>query len=128
MTTLRALAGALMVLATFAVAVAKLPAPPPMTDAQKVAAEEKKAKDAAAAETRQAATGAGGRSGRLALPCRAEGEGQHHHASDGTRRRSSDGDPCRGAGQGGRNARQGAGSDSAGQKIRRSIATARAAT
>jgi hypothetical protein len=50
MTTLRALAGALMVLAAFGVAMAKLPAPPPLTDAQKVAAEEKKAKDATAAE------------------------------------------------------------------------------
>ena len=50
MTTLRALAGAAMVLAAFGVAMAKLPAPPPMTDAQKVAAEEKKAKDAASAE------------------------------------------------------------------------------
>ena len=50
MTTLRALAGATLVLAAFGVAMAKLPAPPPMTDAQKVAAEEKKAKDAAAAE------------------------------------------------------------------------------
>ena len=50
MTTLRALAGAVMVLATFAVAMAKLPASPPLTDAQKVAAEEKKAKDAATAE------------------------------------------------------------------------------
>ena len=50
MTTLRALAGAFMVLAAFGVAMAKLPAPPPLTDAQKVAAEEKKAKDAAAAD------------------------------------------------------------------------------
>jgi hypothetical protein len=50
MTTLRALAGAFMVLAAFGVAMAKLPAPPPLTDAQKVAAEEKKAKDATAAE------------------------------------------------------------------------------
>jgi len=50
MTTLRALAGAAMVLAAFGVAMAKLPAPPPLTDAQKVAAEEKKAKDATAAE------------------------------------------------------------------------------
>jgi hypothetical protein len=49
MTTLRALAGAAMVLASFGIAMAKLPAPPPMTDAQKVAAEEKKAKDAATA-------------------------------------------------------------------------------
>jgi len=50
MTTLRALAGATLVLAVFGVALAKLPAPPPMTDAQKAAAEEKKAKDATAAE------------------------------------------------------------------------------
>jgi hypothetical protein len=49
MTTLRALAGATLVLAAFSMAMAKLPAPPPLTDAQKVAAEEKKAKDAAAA-------------------------------------------------------------------------------
>ena len=50
MKTLRALAGALLVLVAFGIATAKLPAPPPMTDAQKVAAEEKKAKDAAAAD------------------------------------------------------------------------------
>ena len=50
MTTLRAIAGALLVVGAFGVAVAKLPPPPPMTDAQKAAAEEKKAKDAAAAE------------------------------------------------------------------------------
>src|SRR5438105_9580891 len=50
MKTLRALAGALLVLAMFGMAIAKLPAPPPMTDAQKAAAEEKKAKDAAAAD------------------------------------------------------------------------------
>jgi hypothetical protein len=50
MTTLRALAGALLVVGAFGIAVAKLPAPPPMTDAQKTAAEEKKAKDAAAAD------------------------------------------------------------------------------
>ena len=50
MTTLRALASALLVLCAFGIAMAKLPAPPPMTDAQKAAAEEKKAKDAAAAE------------------------------------------------------------------------------
>jgi hypothetical protein len=50
MTTLRALAGATLVLALFGMAMAKLPAPPPMTDAQKAVAEEKKAKDAAAAE------------------------------------------------------------------------------
>ena len=50
MTTIRGLTGALLVLACFGVAVAKLPPAPPMTDAQKAAAEEKKAKDAAAAE------------------------------------------------------------------------------
>ena len=50
MTTLRALAGALLVVGAFGIAVAKLPAPPPMTDAQKTAAEEKKAKDATAAD------------------------------------------------------------------------------
>ena len=50
MTTLRALVGATLVLAAFGMALAKLPAPPPLTDAQKVAAEEKKGKDAAAAD------------------------------------------------------------------------------
>jgi len=50
MTTSRPLAGAVLVLATVGVAMAKLPAAPPLTDAQKVAAEEKKVKDAAAAE------------------------------------------------------------------------------
>src|SRR5947207_5008360 len=50
MTTLRALAGALLVVGAFGIAVEKLPAPPPMTDAQKTAAEEKKTKDAAAAD------------------------------------------------------------------------------
>ena len=50
MTTLRALAGALLVVGAFGIAVAKLPPPPPMTDAQKAAAEEKKAKDAGAAD------------------------------------------------------------------------------
>jgi hypothetical protein len=50
MTTLRALIAAGIVVATFGIALAKLPAPPPMTDAQKAAAEEKKAKDAAGAE------------------------------------------------------------------------------
>ena len=54
MTTLRALLAAGMVVATFGVAVAKLPPPPPMTDEQKAAAEEKKAKDAAAAEVAKA--------------------------------------------------------------------------
>jgi len=50
MTTLRALLAAGMVVATFGLAVAKLPAPPPMDDKAKAAAEDKKAKDAAAAE------------------------------------------------------------------------------
>src|SRR4029450_12569166 len=50
MTEIRGLAAAVLVLACFGVAVAKLPPPLPMTDAQKQAAEEKKAKDAAAAE------------------------------------------------------------------------------
>jgi hypothetical protein len=50
MTTLRALIAAGLVVGTFGVAVAKLPPAPPLTDAQKVAAEEKKAKDAAAAD------------------------------------------------------------------------------
>lgn len=48
--TIRGLAGAVLVLSAFGVAVAKLPPAPPPTDAQKAAAEEKKAKDAAAAE------------------------------------------------------------------------------
>jgi hypothetical protein len=51
MTTFRALFAALMVVATFGLAVAKLPPPPLMDDAAKAAAEEKKGKDAAAAET-----------------------------------------------------------------------------
>ena len=50
MKTLRALVAAGIVVTTFGVAVAKLPAPPPPTEEQKKAAEEKKAKDAAAAE------------------------------------------------------------------------------
>jgi hypothetical protein len=50
MTTLRALLIAGLVVATFGAAVAKLPPPAPLTDAQKAAAEEKKAKDAATAE------------------------------------------------------------------------------
>ena len=49
-TTLRALIAAGLVIATFSLAVGKLPAPPPMDDKAKAAAEEKKAKDAAAAE------------------------------------------------------------------------------
>lgn len=55
MTTLRALVAALIVIATFGVALAKLPPPAPLTDAQKAAGEEKKAKDAAAAEAEKAA-------------------------------------------------------------------------
>jgi hypothetical protein len=51
MTTFRALFAALMVVASFGLAIAKLPPPPPMDDAAKAAAEEKKAKDAVAAET-----------------------------------------------------------------------------
>ena len=54
MTTIRGLIGAALVLACFGVAVAKLPPAPPLTDAQKVAAEEKKAKDAVAAEAAKA--------------------------------------------------------------------------
>ncbi|MEO8485943.1 MAG: formate dehydrogenase [Betaproteobacteria bacterium] len=50
MTTIRGLLGAMMVLAFFGVAMAKLPPAPPLTDPQKVAAAEKKAKDAVAAE------------------------------------------------------------------------------
>jgi hypothetical protein len=50
MTTLRALIAAGLVIATFSLAVGKLPPPPPMDDKAKAAAEEKKAKDAAAAE------------------------------------------------------------------------------
>ena len=47
MTTLRATIGAALVLAAFGAAMAKLPPPPPMTDAQKA---EKAAKDKAAAD------------------------------------------------------------------------------
>ena len=46
MTTFRALLASLMVVATFGLAIAKLPPPPPMDDAAKAAAEEKKGKDA----------------------------------------------------------------------------------
>ena len=49
MTSFRALGMVALTLATVNVAVAKLPAPGPLTDAQKVAAEEKQAKAAAAA-------------------------------------------------------------------------------
>ena len=54
MTTLRALLAAGLVVTSFGIAVAKLPAPPPMDDKAKAAAEEKKAKDAAAAEAAKA--------------------------------------------------------------------------
>jgi hypothetical protein len=50
MTTFRALFAALMVVASFGLAMAKLPPPPPMNDAAKATAEEKKVKEAAAAE------------------------------------------------------------------------------
>jgi hypothetical protein len=50
MTTFRALFAALMVVASFGLALAKLPPPPPMDDAAKATAEAKKAKDAADAE------------------------------------------------------------------------------
>jgi hypothetical protein len=50
MKTIRAIVGAVLVAVTFGLAVAKLPPAPPMTDAQKAAAEEAKAKAAAAAE------------------------------------------------------------------------------
>jgi hypothetical protein len=55
MKTLRALVAAGLVVATFGVAIAKLPPPAPPTEEQKKAAEEKKAKDAAAAEAAKAA-------------------------------------------------------------------------
>jgi len=55
MTTLRVLLAAGMVVATFGLAVAKLPPSPPLDDKAKAAAEEKKAKDAAAAEAAKAA-------------------------------------------------------------------------
>ena len=50
MKTIRAVFGAALVVATFGFAVAKLSPAPPMTDAQKAAAEEAKAKSAVAAE------------------------------------------------------------------------------
>ena len=55
MKTLRALLAAGLVVTTFGVAVAKLPPPAPLTEEQKKAAEEKKAKDAVAAEATKAA-------------------------------------------------------------------------
>jgi hypothetical protein len=48
-TTLRALIAAGVVVASFSLAVAKLPPPPPLDEAGKAAAEAKKEKDAAAA-------------------------------------------------------------------------------
>ena len=48
MKTMHALLAAGLVVTTFGLAVAKLPAPPPMTDAQKAAADEAKVKAAAA--------------------------------------------------------------------------------
>jgi len=53
-TTLRALLAAGIVAGSFGLAVAKLPPAPPMDDKAKAAAEEKKAKDAAAAEAAKA--------------------------------------------------------------------------
>jgi hypothetical protein len=50
MTTLRALLAAGLVVVSFGLALAKLPPAPPMDDKAKAAAEEKKAKDAVAAE------------------------------------------------------------------------------
>ena len=55
MTTLRALLAAGLVVTSFGIAVAKLPPAPPMDDNAKAAAEEKKAKDAAAADAAKAA-------------------------------------------------------------------------
>src|SRR5450631_3032750 len=49
-TTLRALLAAALVIIGFGLAVAKLPPAPPMDDKAKAAADEKKTKDAAAAE------------------------------------------------------------------------------
>jgi hypothetical protein len=50
MTTLRALLAAALVIVGFGLAIAKLPPAPPLDDKAKAAAEEKKTKDAAAAE------------------------------------------------------------------------------
>ncbi len=57
MKNLRALIAAGLVVATFGVAVAKLPPPAPLTEEQKKAAEEKKVKDAASGEATKAAQG-----------------------------------------------------------------------
>jgi hypothetical protein len=54
MTTLRALIAAGTVIATFGIAIAKLPPPPPMDEKAKAAAEENKAKAAAAAQAAKA--------------------------------------------------------------------------
>ena len=54
MTTLRALLAAGFLVVSFGVALAKLPPPPPLDEKGKVAAEEKKAKDAAVAEATKA--------------------------------------------------------------------------
>ncbi len=54
MKTLRALVAAALVVTTFGIAVAKLPPPAPLTEEQKKAAEEKKAKDAVSAEAAKA--------------------------------------------------------------------------
>ena len=54
-TTLRALLAAGMVVTSFGLAVAKLPPAPPMDEKAKAAAEEKKAKDAAAAQAAKVA-------------------------------------------------------------------------
>ena len=55
MTTLRALIAAGVLLASFSVAVAKLPPPPPMDEKAKAAAAEKKAQAAAAAQAEKEA-------------------------------------------------------------------------
>lgn len=55
MTTLRALLAAGFLVVSFGVALAKLPPPPPMDEKGKATAEEKKAKDTAAAEAAKAA-------------------------------------------------------------------------
>lgn len=55
MKTLRALVAAGLVVISFGVAIAKLPPPAPLTEEQKKAAEEKKAKDAVTAEAAKAA-------------------------------------------------------------------------
>ena len=55
MSTLRAILAAFVMVATFGVAMAKLPPPPPLTEAQKKEAEERSAKAAAAAEAAKAA-------------------------------------------------------------------------